>query len=125
MAAAVKKVATASRPEGDKLRVRAQGSPWESRIVTQQCAADTIGPTEPTDLALAFYMVHEVPDPDRFLREVYDALKPGGRLLVVEPKGHVSASDFAATTALASKAGLHVVSRPRVLFGRAALFARD
>ena len=108
----------------EKLRDRIQGSPLESRITLQQCAADTIGPTEPADLAVALYMVHEVDDPERLLREIHDALKPGGRFLLVEPKGHVSASHFAETLAHAG-AWLRLVSRPRVTLSRAALFARD
>lgn len=109
----------------EMLRARIQGSPLQSRITIQQCMADTIGQTEPADFAGAFYMVHEVIDPDRFLREIHDTLKPGGRLLVVEPKGHVSAPDFAATMAKAAQAGLRLVARPRIFFSRTALFVRD
>jgi 2-polyprenyl-3-methyl-5-hydroxy-6-metoxy-1,4-benzoquinol methylase len=39
-------------------------------------------------------MVHEVPDSEAFLREIASLLKPRGKLLIVEPKFHVSASSF-------------------------------
>jgi ubiquinone/menaquinone biosynthesis C-methylase UbiE len=108
-----------------KLSDRIEGTPLQSRVALQQCPVDTIGPTEPADLAVAFYVLHEVPDQDRFLGEVHDALKPGGRLMLVEPAGHVSRSDFETALARAAKLGLRVVSRPRVLFSRAALLERD
>lgn len=109
----------------EKLCDRIQASPLQSRIVIHQCEPHTIGPTEPADLAVALYVLHEVPDPDRFLGEVHDALKPGGQLLLIEPKGHVSAPNFEETLAQAAKVGFRVVSRPRVVFGRAALLVRD
>jgi 2-polyprenyl-3-methyl-5-hydroxy-6-metoxy-1,4-benzoquinol methylase len=42
------------------------------------------------DLAVAIHMVHEVPDKERFLRDIHNALKHGGRLFVREPRFHVS-----------------------------------
>ncbi|MDD5224726.1 MAG: methyltransferase domain-containing protein [bacterium] len=62
------------------------------------------------NFALAFYMVHEVPDPDRLLSEIAAALAPGGRLLIVEPSGHVSPEKFEKTIKLARKAGLSTVN---------------
>ena len=76
------------------------------------------------DFVLAFAMVHEVPDPGRFFAEVAAALKPGGHVLLAEPRGHVSEADFAATLRLAASHGLAVVSRPDVKSSRAALLAK-
>lgn len=109
----------------EKLRARAERAGLASRIWLHQCAADTIGQLEPSDFALAFYMVHEVPDPERFLREVHDALKEGGRLLLVEPKGHVSAGAFRKTADVAGSFGLKPLSQPRVRGSRATLFERS
>jgi 23S rRNA G2069 N7-methylase RlmK/C1962 C5-methylase RlmI len=50
-------------------------------------------------------MLHEVPDASRLLTELHAALRPGGLLLVVEPKGHVTPDDLAHTLALAAAAG--------------------
>lgn len=60
------------------------------------------------DLAVAIHMVHEVPDQAAFFADLHAALKAGGGLLVVEPPGHVSAEDFAATVAVAERAGFVV-----------------
>ena len=66
----------------------------ESRIITHKSLPERIGVSDKVDFALAFYMVHEVPDAEAFLREVASLLKLKGKLLVVEPKFHVSASSF-------------------------------
>jgi ubiquinone/menaquinone biosynthesis C-methylase UbiE len=62
------------------------------------------------NFALAYYVVHEVPDSERLLSEIAGTLAPGGRLLIVEPPAHVSRADFEKSIALARKAGLSAVS---------------
>jgi ubiquinone/menaquinone biosynthesis C-methylase UbiE len=57
------------------------------------------------DLVVAFAVLHELPDVNRFFAEVRPAMAPGGTVLVAEPAGHVSASDFDATLAAAERAG--------------------
>ena len=76
------------------------------------------------DFALAFAMVHEVPDAGRFLAEVAQAVKRGGRLLIAEPKGHVTEAGFAETLALAERAGYRLESRPAIASSLAALLVR-
>ena len=73
------------------------------------------------DFALAFAMVHEVVDQERLLAEVKVARRPGGRLLLCEPVGHVTRDDFAATVALARRAGFDVAGQPRAPFSRCVL----
>jgi ubiquinone/menaquinone biosynthesis C-methylase UbiE len=109
----------------DKVRERVEPAGLASRIDFVQSEADGPGALGPADFALAFWMVHEVPDRLSFLRQVYDSLKPGGRLLVVEPALHVSRTEFAFTVAVAEKLGFTVAARPRVGLSRAALFRRD
>ena len=76
------------------------------------------------DFVLAFAMVHEVPDAARFLAEVSAAMKAGARLLLAEPRGHVSETGFSATIALAEGAGLGLVSRLDISASRSALLRR-
>lgn len=57
-------------------------------------------------------MVHEVPDAATLFAEIRQTLKPGGRLLVTEPRGHVSAEVFAAELAAAEGSGLRILDRP-------------
>jgi ubiquinone/menaquinone biosynthesis C-methylase UbiE len=57
------------------------------------------------DLVIAFAMIHELPDQNRFFTEVRRAIAPGGKVLIAEPGGHVSAMDFEATLGAAERAG--------------------
>ena len=81
------------------------------------CRADSLGledVRETVDFAIAIAMVHEVPEPSRLFKELYDVLKPGGRLLVAEPKGHVSAKAFETTVSLARAAGFTEAGQPDI-----------
>jgi len=93
------------------------------RIVAHQCAAECIGFDEQVDFVLAYYMVHETPDPPAFFKEAEAMLKEGGRLLVVEPKMHVSKTAFEAMVKAAEKAGLKAIDFPGKKGGHGALFA--
>jgi ubiquinone/menaquinone biosynthesis C-methylase UbiE len=76
------------------------------------------------DFALAFYMVHEVPDARAFFALVRSTLAPEGRLLVVEPKMHVSTCAYAESIDAARQAGFTIVEYPKVRRSRAVLLAR-
>ncbi len=94
------------------------------RVTLRQCTSASLGLAEPVDFALAFWMAHEVPDQDRFFRELAAALKPGGRLLVVEPLLHVSGPKARAAFDRARAQGLALAGTPKVWFSRAALFSK-
>jgi len=66
------------------------------------------------DLVLAFAVLHELPDPGRFFAEVRRTLAPGGQVLVAEPSGHVSETDFEATLAAAVRAGFRREMGPAI-----------
>ncbi len=107
----------------DVLEKRARKAGVGARIRTHRCKPDRIGIRGPADFALAFWMVHEVPDPGGFLGQVRSLLKPGGKLLVVEPKIHVSRRKFQETLDAARRAGLALEEEPRVRISRAAVLA--
>ncbi len=77
-----------------------------ARITCHACDPTQIGLELAADFILAWYMVHETPDPGAFFREVRTLLKADGRLLVVEPKMHVSRGGFENQQAEAEAAGL-------------------
>lgn len=113
-------VVAADLQEGmlDKLRRSLAGTEIESRVLTHQCAPGRIGWTTPVDFALAFYVVHEVPDARALFEELSALLKPGGRVLVAEPAFHVSAAAFAETLRTAHLAGFASADGPRIAFSR-------
>lgn len=63
------------------------------------------------DFALAFAIVHEVPDKDRFFKEINCVLKTRSKLMFAEPKVHVSEKDFNDSIKLAEEEGFTVVNR--------------
>ncbi len=64
------------------------------------------------DFVLAFAMVHELPSAESFFREMAAVLKPGGKLLLVEPAGHVKSEKFTKELEAAAAAGFLVADRP-------------
>jgi len=76
------------------------------------------------DFALAFALVHEVPDKDRLLPEIANTLKPAGKLLIAEPKTHVSKTDFDKSIAIARSAGFEVINDLKVRRSYGVLLAR-
>lgn len=73
------------------------------------------------DMAVAIHMVHEVPDPEAFFSEIAAALKPGGRMVFIEPKGHVSPDAFAKSLDQAMGMGFSVADQQ----GTRALLIKD
>ncbi len=105
------------------VREKAAQQGLESRIVTHKSGLDRIGLSEKADFALAFYMVHEVPNAKAFLKEISSVLKPKGKLLVVEPMFHVSASAFERTIDIARQTGLSPIFEPKIRFSRSKLLS--
>ena len=97
------------------------------RIRLHKAEPQSLGLAEPGSMnaALAFYVVHEVPDTARLLQEVFTLLVPGGTFLIIEPKFVVSAAEFEKTLALAESAGFRHVSSPSVFLSWAALLMKD
>lgn len=106
-----------------RVRAKVQGTALEPRLTLHQCQPNAIGLSTPVDFALAFYVLHELPDPAAFLTELRQLLPAHGQLLIVEPPFHVSRAAFETTLRIAQQAGLRLVARPRVRFNKAALLA--
>jgi ubiquinone/menaquinone biosynthesis C-methylase UbiE len=79
------------------------------------CRADDLGVSDladSVDLAIMIYVLHEVPDPARTLGQVAATLRMGGRLLLIEPRGHCSPELFAEELRSAHALGLRLVESP-------------
>ncbi len=69
----------------------------EDWIEPHLCGADSLrieNRNGTVDFILVFMMLHEVPDQERMIRELYSTLKPGGRLLFAEPIVHVGKKTY-------------------------------
>lgn len=109
----------------DGLRRRAERAGLLSQIQLHQAQTEQIGIITPVDFALAFWMLHEVRNPEAFLSEVYDLLKLGAQMLLVEPIIHVSKTQFDREVQLARQQGFRTASGPSVRFSRTALLTKE
>jgi len=109
------------------LKKRALKEDVFERIDPRLTTSDDLGISDLTnkvDFALAFAVVHEVPDIKRFFTQVYSVLKPDSKFLVAEPKGHVSESDFSTTISIAENAGFIELERPLICRSRTILLQK-
>lgn len=77
------------------------------------------------DFALLFAVVHEVPDKKKLFNDIFRMLKPGGKMLFAEPKGHVTADDFEKSVNMACSAGLTVLPEKPMNKGLCKLFIKE
>jgi ubiquinone/menaquinone biosynthesis C-methylase UbiE len=91
------------------------------RMVFHQCHASRIGLNQKADFILAYYMIHETPDPKAFFTEIRSMLTTNGKLLVVEPRMHVSQEMFESMVENAESAGLKAIDFPKGKGGRSVL----
>lgn len=103
------------------LRNKIKGTDLEDIIELSKCDAERTGLSAKVDFILAFYMVHEVPDKINFFKEMHSLLKADGKMLIVEPKFHVSGREFDEMLESLTKMGFKIVERPKILFSRSVL----
>lgn len=101
-----------------RARRRAERQGLANRIDFRICTPNRLDVTGPVDFVLAFWVIHEVVDPQGLLLEIRSFLKSGGQLLIAEPKGHVPAAHFAEMVKLARLAGYKTSEGPLVRFSR-------
>ena len=100
----------------ERLRHRAENNQHGYVVETRHCNDESLSVgdlQEKVDLALAFNVVHEAKDPERMIGEMARSLKPGGRLFLSEPRGHVDRDVFLWEYGLAREAGLRAVDWPK------------
>jgi ubiquinone/menaquinone biosynthesis C-methylase UbiE len=106
------------------IKKRAERSGVQQRIDLQLCSSDSLGLNRSVDFILAFWMLHEVPDKERFLAELFSLLKDEGNFLLVEPKIHTTKADFEETVRLSVQAGFTLYENPEIFLSRCALFKK-
>jgi ubiquinone/menaquinone biosynthesis C-methylase UbiE len=109
------------------LKKRAQKAGLSDRIETRIGHQDSLGLSALTghiDFALAFAVVHEVADAAVFFQDVYNVIKQHGKLLVAEPKGHVSEKDFEVSVSCAVQVGFEIIDHPQIHRNRTVLLEK-
>lgn len=95
----------------EPLRRKIRRKKLDEVMEVRLCEGATLGLEDlavAADLAVAWHVLHEARDRAAFLRECHAALKPGGRMLLAEPTGHVNDEDFRREIDLARDAGFSV-----------------
>ena len=95
------------------LKKRALKHEVEKQVIARKCSADWLMIDDfsgKADAAIAFGVVHEVPDEKAFLEDLSRALKPGGMLIMGEPKNPVPEIVFRENIIKAEASGFRVMS---------------
>lgn len=106
------------------VKERAMKAGLSDRIRIHLCDPSRVGVQEELDFALAFFMVHEVPDARHLMEEIFALLKKGGQFFLTEPKIHVSSRDFQQLVREAQAVGFKIAERPSVRFGQTVLLMK-
>lgn len=107
----------------EKLRAKIRNTSLAESIVFHQSQPERIGLEGKVDFVLVFYMLHEVPARVSFLREIRELLNPGGRVLLAEPRWHVTRAEFNEAIAVMKQAGFAVLERPKIFLSRTVVLA--
>ncbi|RPI13157.1 MAG: class I SAM-dependent methyltransferase [Ignavibacteriae bacterium] len=121
-----RKVIAADLQEGmlDIIRRKIKGTDLEQRIELHKCRENSINVTENVDFVLAFYVIHEMPDLDELFKELKLILKPGGKILIVEPLIHVSKKAFEKMIDKLKFSGFEIIDKPKVFFSRSVVITK-
>jgi 2-polyprenyl-3-methyl-5-hydroxy-6-metoxy-1,4-benzoquinol methylase len=104
------------------LWMRAKKAGVEHQMITHLCKTDSLGLNTQVDFVLAFWMVHEVPNPFLFFKEIRSLLQFSAKLLLSEPILHVNQAMFEKTVKTAESCGLTLMEKPKISLSRSALF---
>jgi ubiquinone/menaquinone biosynthesis C-methylase UbiE len=104
---------------------RAARAGLRDRVILHLALQDGLGlPADGANLAVAFWMAHEVPDKARLFGDVLEGLVPGGTLLLAELRLHVRAKGFEEIVEVAVKTGFASPGRVPILMSRAVLLRK-
>jgi hypothetical protein len=92
------------------------------RIRPHLCEVDNIGIKEKVDFILAFWMVHEVSNHTKFFNQLRTNLSSESKILIAEPKFHITAKELERTIETAKSCGLRCLGKPDIRFSLTALF---
>ncbi len=103
------------------LEKRARRNRLDHIVETRESTQEDLGLDDVVntiDLVTAVHVVHETRYPRRFFLQIRKALRPEGRVVVMEPKGHVSDQAFEKTRQLALEIGFSEIESKRLIRSR-------
>ena len=120
------KVTAADLQKGmlDIVRKKVTDQNLQNIVEFHNCPVDKIGLSETFDFILVFYMLHEVPDQSAFINELFSLIKPGGRVLIAEPRFHVTKEDFDNSIKDFKNIGFEITEEPKIFFSRSIVAER-
>ena len=101
----------------EQLKTRALKAKVLDRIEIHHCSPNSLeidALRDQIDLALAFAVLHEMPDLSNIFKEINTALKEKAKLLIAEPSGHVTEQSFQTTLEIAKKNGFIIIDHPKI-----------
>lgn len=109
----------------DKLNSKIKGSVFQNSIELHKCGERNIGLNEVFDFIVAFYVIHEVQDPERLFLQFNNLLVQKGRIFIAEPLFHVPKDKFYNNLSFATKYGFRVIETPKLFFSRAVVLEKQ
>ena len=108
-----------------RVEKRARKSGMSSRITTTLAGKDSLLLNPDADFILAFAVIHEVPSKEELFKQIYENLKPGGRILIAEPTHHVKQKAFDEEIEAARKCGfIPIPNSQKIRASRVALLEK-
>ena len=108
----------------DKVRKKIKGTNLEQTVELHKSDLENIGVAEKVDFVLVFWMLHEVRNQERFLEELISILKPNGLIFIIEPKLHVTKTEFRKIVDKIKASGLTIVENPKVFISRTIVLSK-
>jgi ubiquinone/menaquinone biosynthesis C-methylase UbiE len=103
------------------LRRRAIKAGVDVNLITHLSQPNDFGLKEKADFILVFWMLHEVTDQIKFLKELKKLMKHTASALIVEPRLHVTKKAFDRTIQTARQSGFKIQANPAISLSRAIL----
>lgn len=91
----------------DKMMKRAAKAGLARIVRPLLCTQGGVGQALSVDFLVAGNSLHETPEPAAQLKEFMELLKPEGRFLLIEPRGHLRETEFNEEIRMAEEAGFH------------------
>ena len=109
------------------LEKRAKRAGVRQRIELKLAAPDSLrlDGTILYDFALAFGVVHEVPDQAVFFRELSAALKPQAMMLMADPSSRFPREHYERALSIAGEAGFRKIDEPKIWKSTTALLQKN